>query len=254
LADPCYQLPRRLGLAVLIALVLGMPAWSPVPRAAGQERRIDLALYSLENGQLLYRGNRRILEEEGRVRVLTTFTSPAGTPLQETEAVYQGESLTPVTYTLDDLRSGEGERLRVEGGRVFLAYRENHEEELEEDDVELAPGVLFTATVVPYLLRNWVALRGGARLEFPFLVPSRQDVYQFRAQRDEKAGAGKRERIVIRMEPASWFLRRLVDPLFFEFSAEDTPRLLEFRGRSSLRDEEEDTQDLRMTYSYLEGS
>jgi hypothetical protein len=254
LADPRFQSLRRPCLAALIALFLGVPAWAPGPRAAQPERRIDLALYSLADGQLLYRGHRRVLEEEeGRTRVLTTFTTPAGTSIQETDALYRSDTLAPVNYSLDDLRSGESERLRVEGGRVFLAYRENREEKLAEDDVELSPNAVFTATVVPFLLRNWVALREGATLVFPFLVPSRQDVYAFRAGRDEKAGAGKRERIVIRMEPDSWFLRRLVDPLFFEFSTEETPRLLEFRGRSSLRDEDEDTQDLRMTYSYLEG-
>ncbi len=54
------------------------------------------------------------------------------------------------------------------------------------------------------------------------------------------------------MDPDSWLIRQLVDPLFFYFDPEPPHRLLEYRGRVSIKSDDGDDQDLRITYHYLQ--
>lgn len=247
----------RMAMAVGALLVPALAAgpgtgglWAQSAGQAGEALTVELTLYAPGSRAVRYRGLRTVRHEAGQVTVATTFTTPAGEPIQRTVAVYERDTLAPVSWQLRDLRSGERETLERGNGTLHMSYRAGGEEAPDEDSVEAAEGQVFTATVVPYLRRRWSDLAAGETVNFGLLVPSRQDVFRFRALRDDAAPGGGPGRVVVRMEPGTWLIRQLVDPLYFVLDADPPHRLREFRGRSSIRDDAGEEQDLRMVYTY----
>ena len=87
-------------------------------------------------------------------------------------------------------------------------------------------------------------------VEFDLLVPSRQESIKFRLKNDGERYFEDLQVIVFRMEPNSWLFRLLVDPLYFSLTVEAPHRVIEFKGRSSVKTDEGENQDLRMVYRY----
>ena len=55
---------------------------------------------------------------------------------------------------------------------------------------------------------------------------------------------------ILRMEPSSWIIRALVDPLDFIMAKATGHALLEFRGRSTIATDDGEDQDLRVVFQY----
>ena len=253
----------RAGILLLV-FVLSLPIlfFAPggiasfVAGEARAETRTEISMYSLESGSLVYRGKETEEIKNGRVTRITTYTTPAGKPIQEKKSVYQIEGLVPELYTMKDLRSGESEELRKDGNNIHMSARENKDEDLDSDSEDWEPGSLISATLVAHMRIVLGRLMNGEEVEFSFYAPSRQESYTFRFVLDEEKTAAEnataKETIVIVMEPGTWLVRRLVDPLYFYLSKKAPHPLLEYRGRTTIRTLEGDTQDLRVTYTTLE--
>ena len=222
-------------------------------KAARGEDRIEMSFYSLKSEKLLlYRGKRTVKREGGRVTEQTTYTTPAGKPIQKTVVVYLDSDLSPVLYRLDDLRSGEQEILRREKDGYFMSYREKRGDKPDQDTDKSRPGGPISSAVVTRIQREWKKLMEGKKIPFPLLVPSRQESVSFRVGLDRKKTAASKSRTVIRMDPDTWIIRLLVSTLYFYFESKPPHRLLEYQGRVSIKSEDGDDQDLLITYQYLE--
>lgn len=222
------------------------PAASATQPAATEH--IAIVLHALHGDAVLYTGRRTISQTGGRVTVRTEFLSPAGAVVQRTEGVFNAGTLAPLSWHLDDLRSGEAERIERHGETIELRYRLTGKDTLDSTTLTARHDLVFTPTVEPLILRDWDRLLAGKTVSFRLLVPSRLDSYSFRIQRDTTPALQQPGRVVLRMEPDSWFVRRLVDPLYFVFDAQAPHALREFRGRSSIRTDAGKTQDLRMDF------
>jgi hypothetical protein len=248
----CTRAPGALarGLALAAACVLAvLPAAAPGPARAAEVERIYLTLYPLSGADVLYRGVRSEREEAGRRVVLTEYTRPDGTPVQRSEAIYDPATLAPLSYQQRDARSGEEERLERDGGKVTLTHRAAGADAPKSATVDWTPERHMSATVGPLIRREWARLMAGETVPFRLLVPSRRDVYQFRLYRDNASPLAAGGRIVVRMEPGTWLVRQLVDPLFLVYEAAPPHRLAEFHGRSSIKTDAGADQDLRTVYS-----
>ena len=166
---------------------------------------------------------------------------------------FEQQDLTPLSYELDDARTGERQRMVQEGDGVRMSHKENTSAETKSDVVDLKAGSLIGDTLAPFLQRNWELLAEGNTLEFPLLVPARRDVFSFRVRRVEPEWDIAPGRMVVKMEPDTWILRLAVDPLYFTFGTDPPHRLMEYRGRGVISTASGETQDLRITYVYEEG-
>lgn len=237
------------GLMVASIAALGVMSFAPPLVAA--EDRVEMSFYSLKTDKLLYRGKRTTTLKDDQVTELSTFTTPAGKPIQELKSVFGAADLAPISYSLRDLRSGQVEVLRREKGGFFMSYTKNKGAAPDEDTEKPRPHSLISATVVPTIHKEWKTLLKGKKVAFRLLVPSRQESISFRVQLDEDRTAADKTRTVIRMDPDSWIIRRLVSPIFFFFETKVPHRMLEFQGRVSIKTKNGDDQDLKITYHYL---
>ncbi len=236
---------RALSCCIMLAVLVGNT------HTARGEDRVEMSFYSLKTNQLLYRGKRLITRKQGRVTEHSTYTTPAGKPIQKTVSVFVESDLSPLRYQLDDLRSGQQEILRKEKNGFFMSSKEERGGKIDQDTEKYRPGRLLIAAVVPRIQREWKKLMREEKVAFALLVPSRQESVSFRVQLDRQLTAANKTLTVIRMDPDSWIIRQLVSALYFYLETKPPHRLQEYRGRFTIKTEDGDDQDLRVTYQYL---
>ncbi|MEE8396007.1 MAG: hypothetical protein V3S29_08135 [bacterium] len=237
------KIPLYLGL-VLAALAPFLPG-----AAAAGETKTRLELYPLEGGSLLYIGDRVTVEEQGRVTQTTVFRKAGGGgPILREVWIYDRKDLRLVSQKLENPVSGQREELTRVADTVKMLARENGKEEIERKDLPWEPQMAYSAIVVPTMVDEWSKLAGGGTVAFDLLVASRLGTVGFRLKKDSVARISGEPVMVVRMEPSSWLIRRLVDPLYFFLAQKAPHRLVEFKGRSSIRTDDGDTQDLRTVF------
>lgn len=236
-------------LAVFAGRAPGAPGERPLARCP--ILRVHLAAYALEDGTLRYRGL-HMQQVDGAVhRIIERFTDLRTRTVLRAAVRYRAEDLRPIAYELHLPLLGRAEWLRQEGDAVVLGVREHEGADPDSERLALTRDSLFAPTVVPYMLRHWKALvERRERLVFRLLVPTRTERYDFAMERDEDTEPAAADRIVIRMEPESLLVRQVVDPVYFLFEPAAPYRLLEYRGRTPIRDRDGEPQHLRIAYRY----
>lgn len=231
-----------LGLLALPMLLL----WPSALTA--QESVSQIEAYTLESGELVFRGERRTSVSGGVETVKTVYSKPDGTVIQEEEASYDVASLKLIAFSKLDHRNGRREEMKVEGGEVYFLYQEDRDEDTDTDEIDWEDGMVFSYVIVPTIRKRWEAIKAGEEVEFDLLVPSRQEEIGFRFVDIGTETVGGRSVTVVQMEPSSFIIRQLVDPLKFYMADEAPHPLVRYVGRSGVADDEGDDQDLRFDY------
>jgi hypothetical protein len=242
--SPCVGVVAALALL----LGLGLPA-VPGHAETVAEGVVQIRLYPLEGDTLLYRGERTWRESAGEIWEHTVYATPGGDAVQETDARFAADTLELRSFTLRDARTGREEDITVQDGRVTLRFVAARGEAAKSEDLAWADDMAASVTVTHMIRRQWERLLGGDAVVFDLLVPSRQDTVSFRVRfvaAAEWRGLAVAE---FRMEPDSWLIRALVDPMTFIMDNQDDHALLEYRGRSTIPTADGKDQDLRMVFT-----
>jgi hypothetical protein len=214
-----FSRPRRLSVFLLFAALYGSPNEARAERWTG-------ALYALgaPRGALLYRMEMERDEDAGRWT--SRYTTAAGLPAVEDEAVWSGGALQRYSY----VRHSIGERSSVErrDGKVYYSYFRDgkHSQAVEKDSDNFAVG----PTVIRNIQRNWSALLNGKQIEIRYGVLDQLRSFGFEVVRDRKHPANAPGVVVMRMRPSSFFIRMFVDPTYLVIS-DDGQILYEMIGR-----------------------
>lgn len=235
-----------------LALALTLPLPAAGQGETGQLPPLTISAYDLEDGSLVLKGE-RTGTVEGRVTHLSTvYFTPDGTRIQEEDTRYEPTSLRLVEYVKLDHRTGRREEMRLEDGVVTLRYRESRDDDTEEDSVEWEEPMVYGYTVVPFIVKHWDTLQAGEEIEFEFLVPSRQESVGFQVRVIGEDTVDAKRVSVVQMEPSSFIIRQLVDPLKFYISLDAERVLLRYEGRSPVSRADGEPQDLRIEYRFGE--
>jgi stearoyl-CoA desaturase (delta-9 desaturase) len=231
-AAPTLPAIRPAG-ALLTALLLVTPHGA---RADEAERFTGTARG--RDGAVLYTEEHVVELDGGRPRAaVTTYRDPAGARIAELRTDFSADLFAP-GYAFTDLRTGAVEAvavgpgdLRLEaGGRARTLPR---------------PARLATGQGLDRLVRDRLeALAGGEELRVRYAIPGRLDAYEFRVR-----GRADGERVRVRVEPASFFLRLLAPELRVDYDRA-SGRLLRYRGASNLTFAGGDHPDVDITYAY----
>ncbi len=235
------------------AMLLPLPAlFFLAALALGAEGTTDIGIrmYDLETKKLRYEGTRQRIEAEGKVTVRTQMSKADGTKVQREVTVYDAQTLALISFEREDFLTGRLEKMSKTGGKVVISFKEDRGEDVETEELDWEDNMALTLTIVPLLQRNWKTILAGEEVEIQLLVPSRQDTVTFDLEKDSLAKVGGREVTVVVMEPDSFFIRVLVDPLYFYLDNAAPHRLLEYTGRVSVKDDDGDDLDLRAEYTY----
>ena len=211
---------------------------------------ITLAFHDLKTGKQLYKGTRTQVNKDGVITVQSTYTDMNGQELDRSTTIYEAASLRVVSSNSEDIRFGKREQLALTGDKMKIVYVEGKGEKAETEVITWGAESATTSTVAEMMIKNWAPLAAGKAVELDLVVPSRTETIRFRFKKDRNETLDGQAMMVVRMEPNSWLIRKLVDPMFFFFSESMPHKLIEYHGRASIKTADNKDQDLRMVFAY----
>jgi hypothetical protein len=194
-------------------------------------------IYDAAGTNVLFKFKRTATRSGTNLNVLREYTGLDGKLAARETVVYRGDQL--VSYTLDELQIGAKGRAKIlyepsnkASGKIEFNYLLPNGK-LEKAGERLQSETLASDMVGPFLSDHWADLMNGREVKCRYLVIPRKETVGFTfAKHAETTWRGKPV-VVIRMEPSSWLISRLVDPLFFTIEKNGQHRVLQYTGRTT---------------------
>lgn len=189
--------------------------------------------FDVRSGTLLYRESHYLFRDDDGNGRLVLYRCPDGAPFAR-KHVYYGEQPQAPVFALRDARLGYREGLRRDalGPEVYV---QNGTDEAEKHAlIDAVPDMVADAGFDEFVRRYWDVLQRGETMRFPFLVPSRLQVMDFRVRRHRGEGEGAERVSVFRLQPGAWwaFLLPHIDVTY----RDRDQRLMRFEGLTNIRD------------------
>ncbi len=149
------------------------------------------------------------------------------------------KNLIPYFFESKEFRFGRFEKIKkIADTKFVMKFRKTNTSEMKIDTIEDDDENVIFSFLVPKLINaNYSKLLNGEMVNFRLLVPSRMETVGFRVRFLKK----EKGLSIIKMEASSWIIRKLVNPLYFYF--DDNLKLVKYKGRISIPDEHNKSQD-----------
>lgn len=220
--------------------------WSPF--AVAEQEMADLVgeARDLRSGELLYVES-HFYDNDGRNhRVI--YEAPNGEILARKQLDYSRSFMQPAVKQSNQLCGEELEVAHEEDGEsIALRYRDKAGARVQTASLS-AKQLVIDAGFDAYVQEQWSALQQGRKIDFDYLVPSRLASYSFALQATD-CPAAEEGINCMSIEPSSWWMRVLVDPITLSYDAASR-RLLGFRGLGNIADASCDYLQVDIDYSY----
>ena len=231
---------RRWAFAMALGCVLPGPAAevSDTP-ALKYEAPASLTgtLYDQAGTNVLFKFRRTATRAGTNLNVLREYTWPDGKLAARETVTYQGDKLAG--YNLDELQIGAYGSAKIihdptnnAAGKIEFNYAVPNGR-LEKATESLRPDTLTSDMVAPFLADHWAELSKGREVKCRYLVVPRKETVGFAFARHAESRWRGTPVVVIRMEPSSWIIRQIVEPLFFTVEKEGQHRILQYTGRTT---------------------
>jgi hypothetical protein len=235
---------KAFAFLLVVAATVAPSAFAQVPGT------VTFDGFDLKSGKIIFKGETITEVTAERVSETVRYWDPEGTETQQLKAGYDRATLMPTHYRRDYLLTGEWEALEREGKTATVKWQAKGKKTPETFEVDWGEYHSISVVVLPQIRKHRDTLKAGKEVVLELVVPSRQDVYDFRLRLDKPLTIDGKPTWVIRMEPDSFLIRQLVDPLYFYFSDDGADTLVEYRGRTSVQNEAGDGVDARIVYTY----
>lgn len=97
---------------------------------------------------------------------------------------------------------------------------------------KLPPNFVVGLSLVPMMQAHWDKLNKGEEVEINLGVWHRQEAIEFKLSRE----SSNDQELVVKMNPASMFIRAVVDPIYFTFD-KTTRDLTQYKGRTTPKEQ-----------------
>src|ERR1017187_3859805 len=192
-------------------------------------------IYAQDSGrqQALFKFKRVATRSGARVSVLREYTYPDGKPAARERFVYDGDDL--VSYALDELQIGAAGSVKVRRDAVTPARSVllfDYTKDLasgskpKTSTETLRNDTLTGDTVAPFLASHWGELLNEGMVKCRYIVVPRRETVGFTFAKESETTLQGRAVVIIRMEPTSLSIARLVDPVFFTVERDSPLRVL----------------------------
>ena len=243
------------GMGCALLLLAGPPAQAggpaaspagPLPAANGLDYAAptvlvgDILPMHGQNRKPLFRSRRTAERSGATVRVSCEYTYPDGAVAARDRVRYEGGRL--VAVETEEFQTGEKGVAFIQGDpknparqTIFYEYsvrqgtkvkRSTETEVLQNDTLvdDMIPGFIDT---------HWAALSQGTPVTFRYIALSRKETVGFRLVRDSETRWRGTPVLRVKMEPTSFIIARLVDPMYFVVEKSPPHRIFEYLGRTT---------------------
>jgi len=188
--------------------------------------------------RLLFKFRRTATRSGNTVEVLREYYSPEGSLAARERAVYDRDHL--VSYKMDELQSGasgsavfRSEASSSKSQRIVFEYISKPGAKTQQGNEAVRQDVLINDMIPAILVAHWKELMNGVAVRFRFIVLQRAETVGFKLVKESESTRRGTPVVIVRMEPTSPIIARLVNPIRFTVEQEGEHRILEYVGRTT---------------------
>ena len=182
---------------------------------------------------------KRVASSSGHeLKVSGEFSYPDGRTAARERVLYQDNHL--VRYELDDLqRGGKGSATIIRdpakpgGGKILFEYTTDPKRAPQTQSEPLLPNTLVNDMVGRFLAAHWDSLARGQKVACRCIVVPRQRTVGFTFRKEAETVWKGHDALELKMEPSSWLVSLVVDPLHFVVEKNPPHRVLQYTGRTT---------------------
>ena len=185
---------------------------------------------------ILFTFHRTATKSGSIVRVLREFNLPDGTIAARERVVYESGELK--SFSLDEMQSGEKGSVVVQstpGGEIKLNFDYSQDGRKKTGSEKLVPNILISDMVGPFVISHWDALENGATVKCRLVALSRAETVGFKFFKEAESTWHGKPVVIVKLEPSSIIIARLVAPLHFIVEKESPHHVLQYTGRTTPR-------------------
>jgi hypothetical protein len=236
---------------VLLAFVATHVAFAAAaPNAANSSAAIDYEEPKLLVGNIfpmgpepktvLFKSERTSERAGATVKVVCKYTAADGSPAARDQISYGAGKL--LSFATDEYQKGQKGSAHIRpdpshpGQRtIFFEFTASpgadpkKSTENERTDME----TLIDDMIPGFIVTHWKELASGAPAKFRYIVPSRCETVGFRLVKESETTRNGKPVLRIKMEPTSFIIAQLVDPLYFVVEKDGAHRILQYLGRTT---------------------
>ena len=190
--------------------------------------------------EVLFTFKRTATRSGQTIHVLREFTSPAGKLAARERVQYEGDRLVSVEF--EEPGSGAAGTIAVDAEgksaserKVHFTYSAGADSSKKTDSEKFQGDTLVSDMIAPWLAAHWAALTNGSAVKCRYAVVARLETVGFKFVKESEGTWRGIPVITVKMEPTSWVIARLVDPLHFTVEKEGQHRVLQYIGRTTPR-------------------
>ncbi len=206
-----------------------------------------------EDGTLLYQEWHFRSDNDVLLSERVEYRTPTGALLVQ-KTLAAGDSLWTPSVEQSDLRTGTRFFVRNLDDSITAGYQRGASN-LKTDRLKKTEDLVIDAGFDPYVRNHWQALQGGETVQAQFYVPAQMDTVKISIRATDPAQCADLEEqslcLVVRPAGILRVLGWFVDPLYLAY-AQDSQRLLMYRGISNLLDDDGQSQNVLIRYQYLD--
>jgi hypothetical protein len=190
--------------------------------------------------KLLFKFQRTASRTGTTVKVTREYTYPDGSLAARDRIVYEAGQLA--SLATDEFQTGDRGSAVVRPDpkgqgqrRVFFDYTTGQGvgARKSSDSERVEHEALVDDMIPAFIVSHWDALVQGAPATFRFIVPSRTETVGFKLVKDSETLWRGSAAVRLKMEPTSFIIAQLVDPIFFIVEKGGRHHILEYVGRTT---------------------
>ena len=147
--------------------------------------------------------------------------------------------------------------------KYSINYQENSKEELESETLSLRSRMVIDAGFDHFITNNWDALLAQESMTIDYLIPSALDHYELTVEENTCTNTADMKNSTsydnesihcFSISASSFFIGLFSSQLGLTYAQNNTSkiiRLIEFRGRSNISDQDGNYQDVNINYTYF---
>lgn len=195
-----------------------------------------------DQGNVVYREKHITNYVDGRTkRSLTLYEDPTGQEIASLESDYT-LSLAMPTYVFKDYQRDYEEGLRFRDGDYYIFNKSSKDGEKEKRLKD--PASVFSCQGWHYyVVENLDRIEGGDVFKIKLIFPNKLRGYDFKIEKVSSEG----DTVRVKVKFANWLVSWAVPQLDLLYSKKER-KLTEYRGVSNIFDENEDLQEVKITY------
>lgn len=230
---------RDLRMILLLFLLL-----LPFADAFGQETEVVYWGEARdEDDGLVYREKHITNYVDGKTKKsLTLYQDPTGREIASLESDYE-KSLAMPTYVFKDFRRDYEEGLRFRDGEYYIFNKDGKRGE-QETRLKDARDVFSCQGWHYFVVEHMDRIARGDVFKIKLIFPNKLKAYDFKIEKVSSEG----DTLRVKVKFANWLVSWIVPQLDLLYSKKER-KLIEYQGVSNIFDENDDLQEVRITYS-----